>query len=343
MRRSSQRVRVWDGIVANARFETVIGALLLAVFVLAGASKPAPLQSVPPSTTGAESSGSQVIRSEADLVLLPVSVTDSRGHFVSALKQEDFHVYDDGKPQTIRLFMRDDAPVTVGLVIDCSGSMRSNREEVTEAAKDFLSSSNPQDQIFVVNFNETAHLGLPQDIPFTGDASQLVSAVETGPSEGLTALYDAIDLGLRHLALGTNHKAALIIISDGGDDASERNLKNTLTAVQRSSIVIYTIGIVASDQANVNPGTLKKMAKETGGQYYFPRSTEQLPGICQHIARDLREQYTIAFLPDRTSRNGGFRKIRVTVKAPGHSGLKVRTRPGYLADGSSETAHAGNS
>ena len=342
MSRGLQRARVWNGIAANALLETLIGTLLFAVLVLAGASNPARLQNAPPNTTGAGPSGPQVIRSEADLVVLPVSVTDSHGHFVSGLKQEDFRVYDEGKPQTIRLFMRDDAPVTAGLVIDCSGSMKENREKVLEAARDFLASSNPQDQIFVVNFNETARLGLPQNIPFTSDASQLVSAVKTGPSEGLTALYDAIDLGLRHLALGTNHKAALIIISDGGDDASRRNLKNTLTAVQRSSTVIYTIGIVASDQANVNPGTLKKMAKETGGQYYFPRSTEQLPGICQQIARDLREQYTIAFLPDRTSRNGGFRKIRVTVKAPGHGGLKVRTRPGYLGDGSSEIAHSSN-
>jgi len=202
---------------------------------------------------------------------------------------------------------------------------------VAEAAKDFLASSNPQDQIFVVNFNETAHLGLPADLPFTSDVSQLVSAVETGPSKGLTALYDAVALGLRHLALGANQKKALIIVSDGGDDASYLNFKKTLAAVQHSSTVIYTIGIVASDQANVDPGALKKMAKETGGQSYFPKSTEQLPGISQQIAHDLREQYTIAFLPDQAARKGGFRKIRVTVKAPGHGGLKVRTRPGYLA------------
>src|SRR6185312_12170435 len=157
-------------------------------------------------------------------------------------------------PQVIRLFMHDDAPVTAGLVIDCSGSMRENRDEVAEAAKDFLASSNPQDQIFVVNFNETAHLGLPADIPFTSDVSQLVSAVETGPSKGLTALYDAVAIGLRHLALGANQKKALIIVSDGGDDASYLNFKKTLAAVQHSSTVIYTIGIVASDQANVDPG-----------------------------------------------------------------------------------------
>lgn len=336
-----QCVRVCNGIARNARLERLIGPFLFAVFVLASPSNPAHSQTV--GTNAPEPTGPQVIKSEADLVVLPVAVTDRHGHFVSGLKQDDFHVFDDGKPQTIRLFMRDDAPVTAGLVIDCSGSMKENRDKVLEAARDFLGSSNAQDQIFVVNFNETARLGLPGDVPFTSNVSQLVSALQTGPSEGLTALYDAIDLALRHLALGANHKRALIIVSDGGDDASEQNLKKTLAAVQHGSTVIYTIGLVASDQANVNPGVLRKMAKETGGQSYFPRSAEQLPGICQQIARDLREQYTIAFLPDRTPHKAGFRKIRVTVKAPGHGGLKVRSRPGYLAEGSAESGRAGKS
>ncbi len=323
-----QRARVWNGIATNARMWLLFCALLWMAFLSAGASKPARSQDAPADSN--DTGGSQVIRSEADLVALPVIVTDRHGHAVSGLKEDDFHVYVDGKPQAIELFMHGDAPVTAGLIIDCSGSMRSNREKVTEAAKDFLSSSNPQDQIFVVNFNETAHLALPADVPFTSNVSQLVSAVATGPSEGLTALYDAIAVGLHHLALGANRKKALIIISDGGDDASYTNLKKTLAAVQRSSTVIYTIGIVASDQANVDPGVLKKMAKDTGGESYFPRSTEQLPGICQQIARDLRQQYTIAFLPNRTDHKSGFRKIRVTVKAPGYGRLHVRTRLGYL-------------
>ena len=314
----------------------LISAFLFSALLFSAASRPAHSQDAPGNT--GSTGGPQVIKSEADLVVLPVTVRDRHGHFVAGLKQEDFHVYTDGKPQVIRLFMHDDAPVTAGLVIDCSGSMRENRDEVAEAAKDFLASSNPQDQIFVVNFNETAHLGLPADIPFTSDVSQLVSAVETGPSKGLTALYDAVAIGLRHLALGANQKKALIIVSDGGDDASYLNFKKTLAAVQHSSTVIYTIGIVASDQANVDPGALKKMAKETGGQSYFPKSTEQLPGISQQIAHDLREQYTIAFLPDQAARKGGFRKIRVTVKAPGHGGLKVRTRTGYLAGGAAAGA-----
>ena len=275
--------------------------------------------------------GGAVIRSEADLVVLPVSVIDSHGHFVPGLKEADFHVYDDGKPQQITLFMDTDSPATAGLLIDCSSSMKENREKVVEAAKDFLGSSNPQDEMFVVNFNQTPEFGLPPEVGFTSDVSQLQAAVQSGPSEGMTALYDAIGLGLRQLARGDNQKKALIIISDGGDDASLQKLKKTLAGIQQSSTIIYTIGIVASDQADVNPGVLRKLAEQTGGQAYFPKRAEQLPGICQQIARDLRAQYTIAFLPPGNGRNGVYRKIRVAVKAPGRHGLKVRTRAGYLA------------
>ncbi len=331
MDRASQRVRGWRAALKLVRIELAVIALVFAASLLAGASSPSRLQT---NASGvpqpAQPNGSDVIRSEADMVVLPVSVIGRHGHFVAGLTQGDFTVYDDNRPQKINLFMHDDAPVTVGLIIDCSGSMRPNRQEVAEAAKDFLRSSNPQDQIFVVNFNETPSLGLPPSMPFTSNVSDLVSAVETGPSEGMTALYDAIDLGLKHLALGANRKKALVIISDGGDNASEETLKQTLSAVQRSSAITYTIGIIAADQADVNPGVLRKLAKDTGGEAYFPGSAEDLPGICQQIAHDLREQYTIAYLPS-DSQKAGYRTIRVVVHAPGRHGLKVRTRAGYLA------------
>jgi Ca-activated chloride channel homolog len=301
-------------------------------FTLLMAAFPAPSQSQSAATSG----GPQVIRSEADLVILPVSVTDGHGHSVSGLKQQDFQVYEDGKPQAISVFMDNDAPVTVGLLVDCSGSMKENRSKVVEAAKDFLQFSNPQDQIFVVDFNQTPELGLSPDTPFTSSVSELQAAVESWPSEGMTALYDAIDMGLKHLTLGTNRRKALIIISDGGDDASELNLKKTLAEVQKSSTIAYTIGIVASDQLNVNPGVMRRLAEVTGGESYFPRYADQLPGISQQIARDLRAQYTIAFLPAAANGNS-YRKIRVAVKAPGRHGLHVRTRPGYLASSPSKT------
>lgn len=303
------------------------GLVLLMAIAFSGPSR---------SQNAATSGSPQVIRSEADLVVLPISVTDGHGHSVSGLKQQDFQVYENGKPQAISVFIDNDAPVTVGLLVDCSGSMKENRSKVVEAAKDFLQFSNPQDQIFVVDFNQTPELGLSPDTPFTSSVGELQAAVESKPSEGMTALYDAIDMGLKHLVLGTNRRKALIIISDGGDDASELNLKRTLAEVQKSSTIAYTIGIVASDQLNVNPGVMRKLAEVTGGESYFPKYADQLPGISQQIARDLRAQYTIAFLPAAANGNS-YRKIRVAVKAAGHHGLHVRTRPGYLASSPAKT------
>lgn len=272
-----------------------------------------------------------VIQSEADLVVLPVTVTDSKGRPVSDLTKEEFRVFDNGKQQAISLFLHGDVPVTAGLIIDCSQSMRFNRAQVTEAAKDFLRSSNSQDKMFVVNFNESADFGLPPGVPFTNDVAQLEAAVQSGPSEGRTALYDAIQLGLEHLDLGGNNKKALIVISDGGDNASELTQYKVMAALQRSSVEVYAIGLVDEFQSDVNPRVLRKLADATGGEAYFPRSTNQLPAISQQIARDLREQYTLAYLPaaSNSKKNEMYRMVRVTV--PRRKNLKIRTRAGYMA------------
>lgn len=271
---------------------------------------------------------SPLIQSEADLVALPVTVTDKKGHPVSNLKKEEFRVFDNGKQQAVSVFLHGDVPVTAGLIIDCSQSMRFNRGYVAEAAKDFLKSSNPEDKMFVVNFNETANFGLPPGQPFTNDVVKLERAVQSGPSEGMTALYDAIDLGLKHLDLGGNNKKALIVISDGGDNASELTLRKVTAALQRTSVEVYAIGLVDEFQSDVNPGVLRKLADATGGEAYFPKSADQLPAISQQIARDLREQYTLAYLPANTDKSGSYRIIRVTV--PKRKGLKIRTRAGYV-------------
>jgi len=273
----------------------------------------------------------QVFRSEADLVVLPVSVTDHKGNFVSGLTKDDFQVYENGHPQTISLFDHSDVPVTVGLVVDSSGSMRPNREEVVKAAKDFLTSSNPQDQIFVVNFNEMVSFGLPPSVPFTSNVAQLEAAVLQAPSAGLTALYDATALGLKHLSLGTNVRKALVIISDGGDNASHEKFQQVLASAQHGNAIIYTVGIISSEEADVNPHVLRKLARATGGQAYFPQSADQLPAICQQIARDLREQYTVAYVPSDKLHDGTYRAIRVAVRAPGKGSLFARTRAGYFA------------
>jgi Ca-activated chloride channel homolog len=282
----------------------------------------------------------QMIHSEVDLVVLPVTVTDRHGEFVSSLQERNFRVYENGQPQKIQLFAHEDVPVTVGLVVDCSSSMLPNRSEVLSAAKEFLLSSNPQDQIFVVNFNGRASLGLPQTVSFTSDAAELEEAVENGPTSGETALYDAIALALQHLALGTKNKKALLVISDGGDNASHDNFRSVLAAAQRANTIVYSIGIVSDSEAEVNPGLLRRLATNTGGRPYFPQSAAALPQICRQIARDLREQYTIGYEPSNTAHDGGYRAIRVTLTGT-QKKLTLRTRAGYYAPGNaSERAMA---
>lgn len=272
-----------------------------------------------------------IIRSQVDLVVLPVTVTDRKGHPVLGLTEGDFRVFENGQLQSITRFSHTDVPVTTGLVVDSSGSMGPNRPEVAEAAKDLLIASNPQDEFFVVNFNENVSLGLQPGIPFTDNVAELETAVLKGPSTGLTALYDAVALALKHVASGTNEKKALIVISDGGDNASHESSRELLSAAAHSKIIIYAIGILNEGEADVNPGVLRRLAKSTGGRSYFPQSAEDLAAICKQIARDLREQYTIAYIPSDKLQDGTYRAIHVSVHAPGRGSLVVRTRAGYFA------------
>lgn len=272
----------------------------------------------------------QVIEAETDLVVLPVTVTH-KGHFVPDLKKDDFRVYEDGQLQFIKIFLHEDIPVTVDLVLDSSGSMGPNRSEVVEAAKDFLASSNPQDQIFVVNFNEHVYFGLPPGTLFTSNVAELEAAVLQGPSTGMTALYDAISAALKRLAPGTTRKKALLIITDGGDNASHASFRQMIEQVRRSNAILYCIGLVAESESDVNPRILRKLAKDTGGEAYFPQSAKELPQICQQIARDLRNQYTIGYTPTNKVHDGSYRAVCVVVV--GRKGVAVRTRSGYVASG----------
>lgn len=276
-------------------------------------------------------SDEQKISTEVTLVPLSVIVTDRRGRMVTGLKEGDFHVFEDGIAQRISVFNEEDRPVTVGLVLDSSGSMATKRVEVVKAAKEFLESSNPEDQIFVVNFNTTAKLGLPLDVPFTGNVEQLEAAVSQAVPEGETALYDAIVLAMEHLKSGSRERKALVIVSDGGDNASMAGLSYVLDLARRSSTIIYTIGIFDEGQSDTNPKVLKELARDTGGRSYFPESVEQVPEICRQIALDLREQYTVGYSPTDHKLDGHFRSIRVEVEAPSEGKLIARTRAGYFA------------
>jgi Ca-activated chloride channel homolog len=289
----------------------------------------APLHGQNPAS-GHSGSGEYNISVDVRLVVLPVIVTDRKGKAVSGLRQDSFRVFDDGRAQQIALFQAEDVPVTVGLVIDNSGSMRAKRPEVIAAAEEFANSSNSQDQLFVVNFNQTVSMGLPSRIPFTSNIQELLGAVSRTPASGNTALYDGVAAALQHLKGGTTARKALIVISDGGDNASRLGFRQLLQQAEASNAQIYSIGVFDPNFAGDDPNVLRRLAKVTGGQAYFPESASAVPGICQQIARNLRQQYTLGYHPSGSNVGGQYHAVRVTAAVKGGGKLRVSTRSGYL-------------
>lgn len=242
--------------------------------------------------------------------------------------------------QPIKNFSHEDIPVTVGLVIDNSGSMGPKRTDVIAAALAFARSSNPQDQIFVVNFNERVSFGLPDNTPFTDQVAQLEVALSRIRAQGETALYDALAAALEHLRMGNRDKKVLIIISDGGDNASKHKLTEIVTMVGQPDAIIYTIGIFDEQDPDRNPVMLKRLAKDTGGEAFLPESLRDIAPICEKIAHDIRNQYTISYAPTNRKRDGTYRVIEVRASAPGRGRLSVRTRTGYFAPSALPSAAA---
>ncbi|HXN94240.1 MAG TPA: VWA domain-containing protein [Candidatus Acidoferrales bacterium] len=279
----------------------------------------------------------------ANLVLLPVKVTDGRGTFVSHLKMEDFRVFEDGQLQKLTVFEEGDTPVTVGLIVDHSRSMGAKLPDVVAAVTSFAHSSNSQDEMFVVDFNDDVLIELMRGKAFSSDAKELAEALRAVSARGRTALYDAVSEGLHHLQYGHLEKKALLIISDGGDNASHLKYSQVLAQARQSQALIYSIALVGSDNEEENPGLLRRLCKDTGGIAYFPRAGESVTDVSTQIARDLREQYTLGYAPQNTKRVDAFRKIEVKVGAPGRGRLHVRTREGYsLAAEKHPTAQLGS-
>jgi Ca-activated chloride channel family protein len=262
-----------------------------------------------------------------ELVVLPVRVTGADGDFVSGLTQEQFRVSEDGRQQPITLFRQEDTPVTVGLVVDHSSSMGPKLQSVTAAVSAFAQSSNPEDEMFVVDFSDKVSVELPGEKPFTSNPRELALAVSAVSARGMTTLYDAVSEGLNHLEIGRSDKKALIIVSDGGDNASKRKFADILELARRSQAVIYVIVLVDAHEEE-NPTVLRRLCKETGGLAFLPTEGQSVSDISAIIAHDLREQYTIGFAPEKKN-EGSFRKIHVEVAAPGRGKLQVRTRSGY--------------
>jgi Ca-activated chloride channel family protein len=264
-----------------------------------------------------------------NLVVLPVKVTDGRGIFLPGLKLEDFRVYEDGELQTISVFEEGDTPVTVGLVVDHSRSMAPKLREVAAAVTGFAHSSNPQDEMFVVDFNDTVSIELMKGKVFSSDAKELEGALNAVTALGRTALYDAVSEGFNHLQGGHWGKKALIIISDGGDNASHLKYSQLLAQARKSQSIVYSIGLVGSDEEEENPRLLRRLCKDTGGIAYFPGKGESVGKVSLEIARDLREQYTLGYVPKQMKQSRGYRKTEVKVVATDRGRLHVRSRPGY--------------
>jgi Ca-activated chloride channel homolog len=275
-----------------------------------------------------------VISVRTELVAVPVTVTDSRGRPVSGLRQDDFRVFEDGRPQPIALFHHGDAPITLGLIVDRSQSIRTKSSEFLIAVSTLLRSSRPDDELFAVAFNQRASFALPPGRPFTDDAKDLEAVLSAAPAEGRTALYDGVAEGLQHLELGHSGKRALIVVSDGADNASRRTYADVLALARRTDAVIYAIGLLGTPpvEEEEDAGLLKRLCRDTGGAAYFPRSPAEIIAMATDIARDLREQYMLGFMPGERSDARTFRKIEVKVTAVGSGRVHVRTRAGYIKD-----------
>lgn len=298
--------------------------ILIMVLVVAAVSAPAVSQSPEVQTP--------TFTSQAELVVVHVTVKDGRGSYVTALPRESFHVTEDGTPQRIDFFTGEDSPITVGFLVDSSGSMREGRERVIAAATAFAESSNAKDEIFALAFNEHVRPALPPSLPFTSNATVLRDALaRTISAQGLTATYDAISNGLAHVARGHHPRRVLVVVGDGGDNASTMNFEQVLRAAQRSNAAIYAVGILDPLDRQSNPGLLKRLARATGGEAFFPRRIEEIDDVLREIAHDIRNSYTLGYVSSNSARDGQFRRIRVVATDPSRRSLRVRARDGYRA------------
>jgi Ca-activated chloride channel homolog len=264
---------------------------------------------------------------ETRLVILYATVKNDHGELVTNLDQRAFNAFEDGKRQPITLFRRDDVPVSLGLLIDNSGSMRTLRSKVEAAALAVVRASNPQDEVFVLNFNDKTRI----DVPFTSDVGVLEAGIARVDSIGGTALRDAVDLGQTYLAQhGTRDRKVLLVITDGIDNASTVTRDRIETQASERDTVVFAVGLFGgADRARDGRHELDRLAERTGGTAFYPVGIDDIGPVALEIARQIRNQYTIGYTPTNQALDGTYRTIRVTVSPPEQ--MTVRTRTGYLA------------
>ena len=268
-------------------------------------------------------------RSDTRLVVLHASVTDKRGKLMTNLGEGAFKVFENGQPQQVKLFRREDVPVSLGIIIDDSGSMQTKRARVEAAALNLVRESNPQDEVFIVNFNDEAFL----DVPFTSDIRKMEQGLARIDSRGGTAMRDAVSMSLDYIVdKGKKDKKVLLVITDGADNASNITLERVVARANQSETLIYAIGLFTEDErheAVKAKRALNELTNATGGLSFYPKDVGEVQELAGEIARDIRNQYTIAYSPAVQALDGSYRQIKVTVEGPGKP--TVRTRSGYYA------------
>lgn len=263
------------------------------------------------------------------LVVLPVSVVGKNGKLVTGLSEKAFKVYENGVEQPIKVFKREDVPISLGIIIDNSGSMREKRQKVESASLDLVRASNPMDEVFIVNFNDDPYL----DVPMTSDIKKMEEGVARIDSRGGTAMRDAIDAAMTYVKKeGHRQKKVLLVITDGNDNASNVSLEKLVNRAQQQEVLVYCIGLLNEEErheARAAKRALDAISRDSGGSAFYPKGPADVDAIALQVAHEIRNQYTIAYSPIIQQMDGSFRQIKVTVNAPGHP--QVRTRTGYYA------------
>lgn len=291
-------------------------------------------QQIKPAQPGEKPDDSGAIfHADTRVVDLHATVMDKTGHLVTNLTRDAFTVFENGIQQEIRQFKREDVPVSMGLIIDNSGSMREKRAKVEAAALALVKDSNPQDEVFVVNFNDEAFNDLPHGKDFTNDIKEMEEALTRIDSRGGTAMRDAIRMSIDHeREKAHKDKKVLVVVTDGNDNSSLVSLENLVKAAQQSGVLIYSVGLLSEEErreAKRAERALNALAEATGGETFFPHDVGDVERIAHQVARDIRNQYSIVYSPSNQAMDGTFRQIKVTVKAAGNP--TVRTRSGYYA------------
>ncbi|MBZ5681980.1 MAG: VWA domain-containing protein [Acidobacteriia bacterium] len=273
-----------------------------------------------------------VFKKQVEEVVLHAIVFDEQRRLVPYLDKTAFTVFENGEPQTITSFRREDVPVAMGIVIDNSGSMRDKREKINQAVLNLIRAGNPQDEMFVVNFSQDYYL----DQDFTSDAKLLQVALHQGPMRGSTALYDAIVASAAHLKNNPRlEKKVLLVITDGQDNMSQETLQEASRRLQQANgPTLYAVGLLGGGLLGPGREALQRLADGTGGVAYFPETLDQVDNITKTVAHDIRSQYTIAYKPQNQNVKPEYQSLRVEARAPGYGRLTVRTRTGYFSPNS---------